>query len=237
MNDRLKKLGYVLVVIGLVFVVAAGVAYSQTQNGYKSLQKFSEAQAVTLSYNDQGQLLDHGTVEGAQEIMNRLQNEWGYTVVPSEMDPNDPLVNTASEYMYQMATISTHVLDGTQNVQVQEPVDYNGQHYEAGDTIEGVAVDGRYYSQFDRSNPVNAAVRSAAWNGTVLGMIGELGVGTVTHSALKLALALSGLFAGLGLVIIITGAGLAWAASGVTKKEISIATSRELDRELTTAGV
>jgi hypothetical protein len=231
MNDRLKKLGYVLVVIGVVFVVAAGVGYVQTQNGYRSLQKFSEAQGVTLSYNDEGQLLDHGTVEGAQEIMDRLTNEWGYTVVPGEMDPNDPLVNTASEYMYQMATISTHVLDGTQTVILEEPIDYEGVHYEAGQPIDA-AVAGRYYSQFDRTNPVNSAVRSAAWSGVVLGMIGELGVGTVTHSALKLALALSGLFAAIGLVVMIAGAGLAWAASGASKKELSFVTDEAIDREL-----
>ena len=236
MKDRLKKLGYVLVVLGLGFVVAGGVGYSQTQSGYHSLQKFSEAQGVTLTYNEEGQLLDHGTVEGAEEIMNRLQNEWGYKVVPSEMNPNDPLVNSASEYMYQMATISTHVLDGTQTVFLDEPIDYEGVHYEAGDPIDA-AVAGRYYSQFDRSNPVNSEVRSAAWSGVVLGMIGELGVGTVTHSALKLALALSGLFAALGLVVIIAGAGLVWASGGESKKEISIATDREVERALTTAGV
>ncbi len=116
MKDRLKKLGYVLIVVGLGFVVAGGVGYAQTQNGYKSLQKFSEAQGVELSYNDEGQLVDRGTVEGAQGIMDLLTNDWGYTVVPGEMDPNDPLVNTASEYMFQMATINYHTLNGTQTV-------------------------------------------------------------------------------------------------------------------------
>jgi len=226
-------LGYLLMVIGVAFVVAAGVGYSQTQNGYKSLDKFSEAQGVTLSYNDDGQLLDHGTVEGAEEIMNRLENEWGYTVVASEMDPNDPLVNTASEYMYQMATINTHVLDGTQTVVLDEPIDYNGVHYEAGEPIEA-EVAGRYYSQFDRSNPVDAAVRGQAWSGLVMGLSAELGVGTVTHSALKLALGLSAAFAAVGLVIIVFGAGLAWAASG-SKKEISLATESAMDKELSGA--
>ena len=236
MNDRLKKLGYVLVVLGLLFVVGAGVGYSQTQSGYRSLEKFSEAQNVSLTYNDAGQLTDHGTVEGAQTILNRLENEWGYPVNKSDLDPNDPLINTPTEYMYQMATISTHVLDGTQTVTLNQPVDYNGQHYEAGQPIEA-AVDGRYYSEFDHSDPVASAVRTQAWSGTVLGMIGELGVGAVTASALKLALGLSALFAGVGLVVIIVGAGLVWAAAGAAKKEISFATERAIDRELTTAGV
>ena len=34
----------------------------------------------------------------------------------SDLNPNDPVVNTASEYMYQMATISYHTLHGTQTV-------------------------------------------------------------------------------------------------------------------------
>ena len=76
MNSRLKWLGYALVVIGLGFVVAGGVAYSMTQDGYNSLQKFSEAQNVTLSYNEDGQLVDRGTVEGAEAIMNLLENDW-----------------------------------------------------------------------------------------------------------------------------------------------------------------
>jgi hypothetical protein len=236
MKDRLKKLGYVLVVVGLGFIVAGGVGYAQTQNGYKSLQKFSEAQGVELSYNDEGQLTDRGTVEGAQGIMDLLTNDWGYTVVPGEMDPNDPLVNTASEYMFQMATINYHTLNGTQTVTLDEPVEYNGVQYAAGDEID-VAVDGRYWTDFDRSNPIDAAVREQAWSGTAHGIVSELGVGTVTHSALKLALALSALFAGIGLVVIITGAGLAWAASGATKREISLATDRELDKEMSTAGV
>jgi hypothetical protein len=235
MNARLKMLGYVLVVIGLGFVVAAGVGYSQTQNGYNSLQKFSESQGVYLSYNDEGQLVDRGTVEGAQGIMDLLTNDWGYTVAPGEMDPNDPLVNTASEYMYQMATVNYHTLHGTQTVVLDEDTEYNGVQYAAGEPIE-VPVDGRYWSDFDRSIPADAAARSQAWSGTAHGIVGELGVGTVTHSALKLALAMSGLFAGIGLVVIIVGAGLVWSAAGA-KKEISLATERELDRELSTANV
>jgi hypothetical protein len=42
-------------------------------------------------------------------------------------------------------------------------------------------------------------------------LIGELGVGTVTASALQLGLAMAGLFAGVGATFILTGAGLVWA--------------------------
>ena len=217
MADRLKKLGYVLVVVGLVFVVAGGVGYSQTQDGYNSLSKFSEAQNVTLSYNEEGQLTDRGTVEGAQAIMDLLENDWGYTVVGGELDPNDPLVNTASEYMFQMATVTYHTLHGTQTVVLDEGVDYNGEFFAAG--VYEVPVDGKYWTDFDRRHPLEGPARSQAWSGTAHGIVGELGVGTVTHSALKLALGLSGLFAGVGLVSILAGAGLVWATRGVDKKD------------------
>jgi hypothetical protein len=231
MNDRLKKLGYVLVVVGLIFVVAGGVAFSKTQDGYNSLQKFSEAQNVTLSYNEEGQLVDRGTVEGAQAIMDFLENDWGYSVEGGELDANDPLVNTASEYMFQMATVTYHVLHGTQTVVLDEPVEYNGETFAAG-TYE-VPVDGKYWADFDRRHPLEGPARSQAWSGTAHGIVGELGVGTVTHSALKLALGLAGLFAGLGLVFILTGAGLVWSVGGA--KETSFVTDAAIEKELSNA--
>jgi hypothetical protein len=232
MNDRLKKLGYVLIVVGMVFVVAGGVAFAKTQDGYNSLQKFSEAQNVTLSYNEEGQLIDRGTVEGAQGIMDLLENEWGFTVEAGELDPNDPLVNTGSEYMYQMATVTYHTLNGTQTVVLDEDVEYNGETFAAG--TYDVPVDGKYWADFDRSHPLEGPARSQAWSGTAHGIVGELGVGTVTHSALKLALALAGLFAGLGLVFILTGAGLAWAAGGAGTRG-NFVTDKVIDKELANA--
>ena len=41
MAGRLSKLGYVLIALGLVFVIASGFAYAKTQEGYDSLSKFS----------------------------------------------------------------------------------------------------------------------------------------------------------------------------------------------------
>ena len=46
------------------------------------------------------------------------------------------------------------------------------------------------------------------------GLIGELGVGTVTASTLQMGLAMAGLFAGVGLVFMLTGGGLIWAGRG-----------------------
>ena len=57
-----------------------------------------------------------------REIMSLLVNDWGFAVDKSELNPNDPLVNTASEYMYQMATISYHTLHGATTVTFPEDV-------------------------------------------------------------------------------------------------------------------
>jgi len=209
MAHRLRTLGIVLAAMGLVLVAAGGVAYSKTQDGYDALQAFSEAQNVTLSYNEDGQLTERGATEGAQAIMSLLTEDWRYPVVEGDLDPNDPLVNTATEYMYQMATIAYHVLDGTQTVVLDENVEYNGELFTAG--AYEFDVDGRYWTGFDRRHPIEGVARSQAWTGTVHGLFGELGVGTVSHTALQLGLALAGAFAGMGLLSIVGGLGLVWA--------------------------
>lgn len=212
MNTRMRTLGLVLAAIGLGFVVAGGVAFAKIQQGYGSLQAFSEAQNVTLTYNEDGQLVDRGETEGAEAIMALLTEDWAYPVVESDLDPADPLVNTASEYMYQMATIAYHVLHGTQTVVLDEAVEYNGEVFDAG--AHEVAVDGRYWTDFDRQHPLEGPARELAWSGTAHGLVGELGVGTVTHSALQMGLGLAGLLAGLGGTLILAGLGLAWVAKG-----------------------
>ncbi len=209
MAKRLRIIGVVLSLFGLGFLIAGGVAYAMTQDGFDSLQAFSEAQGVELSYNEEGQLVDRGTTEGAEAILTLLTEDWGYPVVESDLDPADPLVNTATEYMFQMATIGYHVLHGTQNVTLTADAEYNGELFPAG-TYE-FAVDGRYWTDFDRMHPIEGAARGMAWSGTTHGLFGELGVGTVTYSTLQLALALAGLFAGVGISLIVAGIGLFWA--------------------------
>ena len=208
MAKRLQTLGLVLALLGLGFLVAGGVAYAKVQDGYDSLKAFSKAQNVVLTYNEDGQLTDRGETEGAEAIMALLTEDWKYPVVESDLDPADPVVNTASEYMYQMATINYHVLHGTQTVVLDEDAEYNGETFPAG-TYE-FDVDGRYWTGFDREHPIEGIARDQAWSGTAHGLIGELGVGTVTHSALQMGLALAGILAGLGFTIIIAGLGLVW---------------------------
>ena len=214
MISRLRGLGFVLALIGMVFVAAGAFAFIKTQEGYKSLNAFSAAQDVQLTYNDKGQLVSGDTKE-AQAIMSLLTKDWGYPVATSELDPKDPIVNTASEYMFQMATIAYHTLHSTVTVVLTDPVEYKGKSYAAG-TYQ-VPIDGRYFSQLDRSDPLQGPARTQAWSATAQALIGELGVGTATASALQLALALVGLLGGLGGTLILTGAGLVWATRTETE--------------------
>ena len=210
MNPRIRILGFALALVGIAFLAVGAFTFLKQQEGAAALQAFSEKQNVKLAYDDKGQLGGDNPEEAAG-IMALLTEDWKYPVVKSELDPADPLVNTASEYMYQMATISYHVLHGTQTVVFAEDVEAaNGDIIPAG-TYE-FQVDGRYYADFNRANPIEGAARGQAWSPTALALIGELGVGTATASALQLALALAVLFAGVGFVTLLMGVGLVWAS-------------------------
>jgi hypothetical protein len=130
--------------------------------------------------------------------------------------------------MYQMATISHHVLDGVQTVTltaddltgddgtVATEFDCNGDMVAVPNPFpaEGVTcdfnVDGRYWTGFDRSVPVQAAARDQAWSGTAHALVAELGVGAATHSTLQLALGVAALLAGLGVVCTVMGVAFLW---------------------------
>jgi hypothetical protein len=235
MKSMLKKplglLGVFLIICGLGYFVGAGVAYSKTQSGYGSLEAFSAAQNVELSYNEDGQLIDRGTTEGADAILVLLEDDWNFPVVMGKggLDSNDPVVNNASEYMYQMATISYHTLNGVQNVTLTEDDiaaaieseklaadgTYNGvvEAYQGQVITPGtyeVPVDGRYWTGFARTDLLDGPAREGAWSGTAHALVAELGVGAVTHSALQLALGIAALLAGLGVVTVAMGVAFLW---------------------------
>ena len=217
MNGRLKVIGVMLAVIGLAFIAGGGYALYQTQQGAAALHAFSAAQNVTLSYNEAGQLVDRGETEGAQKIMGMLTNDWGYAVDTSELNPNDPIVNTGSEYMYQMAVIAYHTLNGTTTVVLDKDVTAaDGTVFKAGEYE--FAIEGRYWTGFNRANPIEAAAREKVWTGTAHALIANLGVGSVTASALKIGMGIAGLLAGLGLTILFTGLGLVWATRAQTER-------------------
>lgn len=222
-------LGVFMIVVGIGYFVGAGVAYSKVQGGYGALESFSAAQNVELGYNDDGQLIDRGTVEGAQAIRSLLEDDWNFPVVESDLDPDDPVVNSASEYMYQMATISYHTLHGEQTVtltedQIAAAIEagaleadgtyngvveaYQGQVLEPGSYT--VPVDGRYWTGFNRTDILDGPARDGAWSGTAHALVAELGVGAATHSTLQLALGVAALLAGLGVVCLAMGVAFLW---------------------------
>ncbi|HSV37906.1 MAG TPA: hypothetical protein VLI04_04025 [Nocardioidaceae bacterium] len=231
MTRRLQSLGIVLALIGVAFLVASGVAYAKVQDGYDSLHAFSSAQNVELTYNEDGDLVDRGETAEADAIMALLTEDWKYPVVESELDSSDPLVNTASEYMYQMATIAYHTLHGTQTVVLDEDQTYNGEVFKAG-TYE-FDVNGKYWTDFDREHPIEGIAREQAWSGTAHGLIGELGVGTVTASALQMGMAITGILAGLGLTILLAGLGLVWASRAKVQQAVNTIRTTEKEPVLT----
>ena len=242
MGSRLKIIGVVLIVIGLVSWGAAAYAYVRAQDGADALNGFSNAQNVTLSYNDEGQLIDRG--QPANEILALLGDDWGWPINDGELNPDDPVVNTATEYMYQMATIAYHTLTGMQTVVLPETVHWDGSsvvdtapegatavfpgEWDPSTVSEPttfnpgayqVPVDGRYWTDFDRTHPLDGPTRGQAWNGTVHGLFAELGVGATTATSLQMALGIVGVTALMGLGFVVGGAGLLWAGMGTRKEE------------------
>jgi hypothetical protein len=217
MNGRLKILGVMLAVFGLAFLAGGGYAYYKTTQGTQALQAFSAAQNVKLTYNESGQLISGGDTADADKIMSLLVNDWGYTVDKSELNPNDPLVNTASEYMFQMATISYHTLHATTTVTFPADVIVDGAVVQKAGTYDFVN-DGKYWTGFDRTNPIEGAAREKIWTGTALALIGQLGVGSVTASTLQVGVGLASIMFALGGVLILFGLGLVWATRSADEK-------------------
>ena len=220
MGARLKKLGVVVAILGLLFVLGAGIAAYKVKQGSDALGAFAAAQNVNLNYDEDGNFLS-GDAEESAAILSLLKDDWKYPVVMSELDPNDPLVNTGTEYMVQMATVTYHTLHGKATITLPEgskDAEYNGKTYSAGDTVE-FQNDGRYWTGFDRSNPIEAAARGQIWSATAHGLVGELGVGAATASTLQLGYGVAAIVGGLGGTLILLGFGLVWAAGAVTVAE------------------
>lgn len=241
MIKRLRIIGVVVAIIGVVGLGASAYAYMRVQDGTAALQGFSDSQNVTLSYNDDGELVDRGTTEGAAAILGILEDSWRWPVNRGDLNPKDPVVNTSTEYMYQMATIAQHTLHGNQNVTLTDRVEYdaNGDGIIASDAPvyspltlpDGVwspkengyvdaifepgtyvvPVEGRYWTGFNRTHPLDGPARSQAWDGTVHGLFAELGVGATTYSSLEMGLGVAAVTALMGVGFLVFGAGLVWA--------------------------
>jgi hypothetical protein len=245
MLRRLQILGVIVALVGVAGIVGGIFGYMQVQAGADALQGFSAAQNVELSYNGDGELTDRGTTEGAAAILALLEEEWNWPTNHGDLNPNDPLVNTGTEYMYQMATIAYHVLHGESQITLEEPVAYDGD----GDDVvaadapsytpetlpadEGyLAVLGsdanfaagtytvptleRYWEGFDRTHPLDGPARAAVWTGVVHGLFAELGVGATSFSALQMGQALALIAIAFGLGFVIIGGGMVWV--GMSRK-------------------
>jgi hypothetical protein len=208
---RIRIVGIVLIVAGLG-VAAGGFAYGlpQANDGLDSAQAMYESQGVSLSYNEQGQLVDRGTVEGANAIMSLLVDEWKYPVDRSNFDAADPLVNTRDELMFQYATIVYHVLHAKVNVSLsaaQVPITFRGVTYsEPGHYMIEV---GAYYGELDRTHPIEGQLR-AAWSPLALSLTSYLAAGHANQAAGELAFFLSLGMGSVGLLFALAGAGLVW---------------------------
>jgi hypothetical protein len=197
--------GLVLVVGGIIGIALGGYLYFKASAGLKSLDAVYAAQNRHLSYDADGNFVDRGTKEGGDAILSLLTDTWKYPLNRSNLDPNDTLVNTPDELMVAFATINYHTLHGTQNIVLDQDYEYNGTMYPAGTPIP-YAIDGKYFSDFDRSDPLQAAARDQAWSPLAWGLTSSL-IGGVNSDLLGgMAHFMSwSIFVGLGFMFTVAG--------------------------------
>ena len=215
MTKRIRILGILLIAAG-VTLAGAGFAYGmpQANDGLASAQAMYEAQGVKLTYDDQGRLVDRGTPEGAQKIMQLLTDDWRFPVKQSSFDPADPVVNTRDELMFQYATITYHVLHGEVNVKLtaeQVPITYRGVTY--AEPGEYKIAPQAYYAQLDRTHPVEGQLRNA-WTPQALALTAALAGGHANQAAGELAQATTLAIGGIGLLFAAAGGGMVWVSYG-----------------------
>jgi hypothetical protein len=116
-----------------------------------------------------------------------------------------------------MATITYHTLHATTTVTIPADVIVDGALVTKAGDYE-FANTGKYWTGFDRSNPIEAAAREKIWTPTAIALIGTLGVGSVTAATLQMGLGLAVLFGLVGMTVLLTGLGLVWAARAATEK-------------------
>ena len=113
MSKLVRPIAIALMGIGLAVMAIGAVTMQKANEGLASLDAVYAAQNVTLSYNDAGELVDRGETEGAQAILALLEDDWNFPVNHDDLNPDDPVVYTPTELMYQYAVISYHVLNGS----------------------------------------------------------------------------------------------------------------------------
>ena len=211
--NRTMIVGIVLALGGLGVAYAGFVyGYPQATDGLASAQAMYEAQGVTLSYNEQGQLIDRGTPEGAQKILDLLEKDFKYPVNRANLDPKDPVVDTRDELMYEYATITYHVLHTSVPVRLTEaqvPITYRNVTYTTPGTYN-ITLE-HYYAHLDRTNPIERQLREA-WSPTALSLTSALAGAHANQAAGELAQATTLGMGGIGLLFAVAGAGMVWIA-------------------------
>jgi hypothetical protein len=77
-----------------------------------------------------------------------------------------------------------------------------------------VPVNGRYWTSFDRTHPLDGPARGQAWSGTAHALFGELGVGVNTAAIAELAQFFVWFVMAFGLGVVVMGGALVWATYG-----------------------
>ena len=196
--------GLVLVVGGIIGIVLGIYLYGKAGAGLKSLDAVYAVQKRMMTYDADGNFTDQGTKANGDAILSLLEKDWKYPLNRANLDPKDPLVNTPDELMVQYAIINYHTLHGTQTVVLDKDVTYKGTLYAAG-TYQ-VPVEGRYFSDLDRSHPLEGKVRDQAWSPLAFGLLGNLIGGVNADYAAGMAHFMSwSIFMGLGFMFSVAG--------------------------------
>ena len=196
--------GLILVIGGIIGISMGGYLYLKADAGLDSLEAVYGTQGRYMTYDDEGNFTDRGTAEAGARILSLLEDDYQFALNYANLDPEDTLVNTPDELMVQFAIITYHTLHGTQTVVLDEAVEYQGVTYEAG--AHEVAVDGKYYSDFDRRHPLEGPARTMAWNPLALSLNAQLigGVNSDLQAGMAHFLSWS-IFAGFGLMFAVSG--------------------------------
>ncbi|MBN4064356.1 hypothetical protein JYU04_01320 [Dehalococcoides mccartyi] len=197
--------GLVLVFGGIFGIGLGGFLYITADAGLNSLQTVYETQGRFMTYDDEGNFTDRGTAEAGASILSLIEDDWNFKLNYANLDPEDTLVNTPDELMVQYGIINYHTLHGTQTVVLAEDVEYQGVLYEAGSY--DVEVDGRYFSDLNRSHPLEGPVRTQAWNPLALSLTSTLLNGMNSDYMAGMAHFMSwSIFMGLGFMFSLAGA-------------------------------
>lgn len=217
--------GLVLIFGGIIGIVLGGYLYFKANEGLDSLNAVYATQGRIMTYDADGNFTDRGTVAAGDAILSLLEDDWKYPLNRGNLDPNDTLVNTPDELMVQYAIINYHTLHGTQTVVLANDVEYKGVMYAAG-TYE-VPVDGRYFSDLDRSHPLEGKVRDQAWSPLAFGLLGNLIGGVNADYQAGLAHFMSwSIFMGLGFMFTLAGVLITIGGMQLTQKAESEARAR-----------